>query len=232
MMKRTWVFPCLLVIACGGSDFGDDPGTGSATLRVDANIEASSELLNATDAADFVTRFEVVVRDAADSIVAPALVNIGSSAGAVELVLEGDVYRGSQTGYYRSYILNVEVGAEAADFVQDVRLTGPDIHVFSAPSVGEVVASDVDLAVEWNRDQTAEIAQIETRETNSFHIDDTGNYMMPCAALLRDSQEVMEERIRLSRESRIVPAGTLPGSSFEITVVNRIEFLVNPNPAL
>src|SRR4051812_16609690 len=115
---------------------GDSPGKGTNTLAVDGNVSANPRVTNAQSAADFDTDFSV--RVTLNGVqVTTGIVQLTSNAGTVELTFQGTGgdarWRGTQAGYEEVYILDVESGA---DNVKGVRVDGPDIHTFKAPTAG------------------------------------------------------------------------------------------------
>jgi hypothetical protein len=219
----------LLVPACGGGVGGDDPGTGTGTLFVDADIEASPEVPNAARAADFSTSFEVrITRDGVD--VTTGAVTIDSDGGGVALVFDATDSRwhGDQIGYHGGYALAV---AADADTVDGVVLNGPGFHTFTSPASGATVDAAVDLEVRWDRGATATRAELGTRETDRITIDDTGSYTVPALALRHAPDQVEEEELELRRSTRIAPAGAVAGSELRVEVRNSIAILVAACPA-
>ncbi|RMH41229.1 MAG: hypothetical protein D6689_11600 [Deltaproteobacteria bacterium] len=216
------------VVGCGGSaggGSGDDLGSGTQTLVVTAAIEADNQIPNATDVNDFTTSFDVRVRRAGQDV-ADATVTVTSAAGAVTLAYSGDGrYRGAQVGYHEVYRLDVVAGD---DDVTGARVDGPDIHVITAPQPGALVPRSADLVVEWARDETAEVAEIETKEMDKVAIDDTGTFTVPAAILNQDDSEIKDDEVRIWRTNRLSPAGGAGGSSLSVTVRNEIDVLVAP----
>jgi hypothetical protein len=227
-MSRLLALGCVMAMAaCGSAESGDDFGTGTNTLSVDARVEVDNVVMNAVDANDFSTSFEVTVRRDGVPVV-DAVVVMGSDGGDVELTLSSQTdgeYRGGQVAYHRGYSLDVDAGD---DFIHGVRLVGPDIHAFASPGMGETVQGGEDLLVTWDRKVEAEVASIDADEMDRIDIADTGEFLIPADGLEHDQGEVNENRIRLWRSSHLVPDGGVPGSSFSIDIRNEIEILVAP----
>lgn len=212
----------------GGVPGGDSLGDGTQTLRVVGTVDAENLVTNATSENDFRTEFEVHV-SRQDVDVTDAVVVLESDAGEVELTwnAQEERYEGSQVGYYRRYLLDVSAGD---DWVYDVRVEGPDIHTIEAPLAGATVPGNVDLVVDWSRDDEAEVAEIETREMDWIGTVDAGTFTVPFGMLKSEEDKTEEERVRVRRRNQLSPTGGAGGSSFAVQVENEIEFLVAPTP--
>jgi hypothetical protein len=204
-----------LVSACGsGGDLdpgaGDDPGSGSLTLLVDAEISARPLLANASK----LTIGSVVVE---------------SAAGAVVLTYggDGDRWNGAQAGYSEVYRLSV---MSAGDVVDNVQVDGPSLHWFTAPILGATVNTQLPVTVAWSRDGSAESAQLDTDKLDGLTISDTGSFEIPVGGFKSKRDGVEQEYIRLTRSSRITPSGALVGSQMRVEIRNQIEVLVAPSP--
>lgn len=216
--------------ACGGNDLapgaGDDPGSGTHTLFVDADVQATPRLTNASSAADFQSHFEVSV--AKDGLaVTSGTVTVVSEASEVALVYDAGNNRwtGRQDGYHEVYELTVRSGDDAVDAV---RLDGPSPHHFTEPQPGATVDALMPLVVRWARDEAAAAADFETEEMDSISIADTGSFEVPVGGLKSNGGETEQERLRLDRFARISPAGAVAGSELRVEVRNEIEILVQP----
>lgn len=221
-----------LAAGCGGGlEEGDDPGTGTSTLLVHADITATPLVANASRAADFNTSFDVdVVKGGLPAAVTSIVVT--SDAGDVTLAPEGGAmirWRGAQSGYHEIYQLTIEAGA---DNVRGVQVDGPSVHHFTTPAPGATVDATMPLVVEWDRDETAQSASIETRELNEVAIGDTGTYTIPAGGLKSKETETEQERLRVDRSQRVTPAGAVVGSDVRVLVRNEIELVVAPTGRL
>lgn len=224
---RTALAVCLA--ACGGDldpGSGNDPGTGTSTLFVDGDVEATPTVTNASRSPDFSTHFSVAVRKN-DVAVTTGEVTVSSNGGTVALVYDTaeNRWRGQQNGYHEVYELSVSSGD---DGVSGVRVDGPALHHFTAPLPGAAVSATVPLEVRWERDEAAATAQFETQEVGELAIADTGSYSVPVGALKSNSGEATEERLRLDRSERVTPAGALADSSMRVRIRNEIDVLVEP----
>jgi hypothetical protein len=225
---RATLVACSLA-ACGGDldpGAGSDPGTGSQTLFVNGDVEASPTVTNASRASDFSTHFSVAVRKN-DVAVTTGDVTITSNAGTVALAFDSAENRwlGQQAGYEEVYELSVSSGD---DTVTGVRVDGPALHHFTAPLPGATVDATMPLDVRWSRDESADIASFDTEEINALDIADTGLYSVPVGGLKSNGGEVSQERLRLDRSARITPAGAVGDSSLRVEIRNEIEILVQP----
>ncbi|MBK9030710.1 MAG: hypothetical protein IPL61_05120 [Myxococcales bacterium] len=216
------------LVACGGGALspgvGDDPGTGSVTLLVDAEVNARPILTNARDGQDFTTEFHVQIEKAGTTVTTGSVI-VRSSEGEVALVYGGDSNRwnGAQVGYWEVYELDVTSGS---DFVEGVRVDGPALHSFTAPQAGATVDALVPLQVDWKRGEAADAASIETEQIDSLSIADTGSFMLPAGSLKSTSSQVEQERIRVERSQRVTPTGAVGGSQMRVEIRNEIEILV------
>ncbi len=216
--------------ACGGGglDPGDEPGTGTSTLLINADFLATPLVPNAARAGDFNTAFTVDISKAGQAVTVDSVV-VTSDAGAVTLQPSdgplGRRWRGAQSGYFEIYQLTIEAGA---DNVRGVQVDGPALHHFTAPAPGATVDATMPLVATWARDEAAVIATLETRELNAVAIGDTGTYTIPVGGLKSKSTETESEQLRVDRAQRITPAGAVVGSDVRVMVRNEIDLVVAP----
>jgi prepilin-type processing-associated H-X9-DG protein len=224
------------VAACGGGSTldpgaGDDPGGGTNTLFVDGNVSAEARLTNARTNAEFDTEFSV--RILLNQVpVTTGTVTITSASGTFTLAFDVDRenrWTGRANGYDEVYILDVESGA---DNLHDVRVDGPDIHVFKAPLAGATIDSTMPLPIDWSRGDEADTASIDTDRIDRLSIPDSGKYMLSAGSLEANREEARQNEIQLERTDRVVPAGATAGSEFSVRVRNEIQVVAMPNPAL
>lgn len=216
----------ILVAACGG-DPGDDAGTGSNTLRVEADVEATPDIENAVAAIDFTTELHVDVEKNGVPVTTGEVVLV-SDGGEVALTWDpsdGDNgrWRGAQSGYFEVYELHVTSGD---DYVHGVRLDGPDIHVFTSPDGSTAVDATLPLLVTWSRDDEAETARLETDAMDPVAVPDTGSFELPVGSLKSSPDQTEDEELRIERRSRIVPAGAVAGSELRVRIENRLPLVV------
>lgn len=222
--------------ACGGTDSdlepgaGNDAGSGSTTLAIDGDIQAKPRLVNARTSGDFDTELSVrVVLNLQP--VTTGTVTVTSSSGSVPLVYRADKNRWEAiaAGYDEVYVVDVESGA---NFIEGVRVDGPDIHVFSEPAVGASVDSTLPLKVTWASEEEAASASIDAEEIGTVAIADTGLYMLSGGALKAEQDKARENTLELVRVNRVTPAGAIGGSQVSVSIENRIQVVAIPNPAL
>lgn len=224
------------LLACGGGSSGpeppfepgdgDDPGTGTGTLVVDGTASARSSIINSTDPTNFTTELTVQVTRAGANVTTGTL-EVRSNGGNVSLLFDATTrrWRGEQAGYFQVYLLDV---ASDGDAVTDVRVDGPDIHTFSAPTAGATVDSTMPLAIAWARTETAEAATVQTREINPVTISDTGTFSLAPGSLKSKPDQVEDEEIEIARSQVVTPAGGAAGSSFRVTIRTSLDVLVQP----
>ncbi len=226
--------PGLLVVfaaACGGGGafspgVGDDPGSGTSTLFVDADVDARPIVPNARESTDFTTEFHVRLEKAGVAVTT-GTVTITSGAGEVPLIYRTDSNRwhGVQVGYFEVYELSAVSGS---DDVTGVRVDGPALHTITAPALGATVDSTMPLTVTWDRDEQADQASIETEEIDALAIADTGSHVLPPGSLKDNQDQTEQERIRIDRSQRVTPAGAVAGSAMRVEIRNEVEILVQP----
>ncbi len=152
------------LIACGGGTEPvverNDPGTGTLTLKVKADIDANDLV------GGFITDFSVDVEDAAGDPVSLAIVTINNSSLGEITLLESSAGSGKYTAVRNDFPsgdfeLNVVRGT---DNVQGVILGGPGVHTITAPLANDSVPSLQSLIVTWNSPSQAKSAEVETRD--------------------------------------------------------------------
>lgn len=229
------IFASTLLLAACGSDpldpgAGDDLGGGTNTLFVDGRAHAEPRIANARAATDFDTEISIRVL-LNDAPVTSGTVIVSSRFGEAPLTWQADPGRweGRMAGYDEVYRLDVESGA---DKVTNVIVDGPDIHVFTAPTAGATLDSTQQNAVTWSRDESADITAFDSGEIDKITIADTGSYMMSPGALKAEKDKARDDQLELSRTNHVAPRGAIAGSDFAVTVTNRIDVVVAPNPAL
>lgn len=219
-MKHTRFLAALAAtaLACGGSTATshNNPGTGSSTLLVTGNIEAS---MNDTGPA---TNFTVNIRDGFGNRVSGASVAISNGGlpnGSVSLV---EATPGS--GRYQSSIAQFPGGdfglsvTRNADNVQGVVVGGVGMHTINAPTRNAVVPANQPLAVSWTTPSTAKQATISTRDFNGVSTADTGSYTIAAAS----NPPNTSQQLQVSRFNEVDIAGGLAGSRLRVTFTTSV----------
>jgi len=221
----------LALAACGGGGAldpgaGNDPGTGTGTLFIDADMEATPVVPNASAPDNFQTELRVRVRKN-DVPVITGTVTVVSNGGTTALLYDAGEgrWQGVQAGYHEVYELSVASGDDAVD---GVRVDGPALHYFTAPTAGATVDATMPLAVTWSRDEGADSATLDTDMLDSVAIADSGTYSIPVGGLKSKSTETEQEHLRLDRAARVAPAGAIGGSEMRVRVRNDIDLIVAP----
>jgi len=238
-LRLVALFAAAALAACGGDDdgqvpdagigVGNDIGTGTQTLVVEAEVNAVSQVPNDQGASAFESEFTVHVTRG-DQAVTDATVVIESANGPVTLAWTseqtgGGAYRGSQIGYAEVYVLDVDAGT---DNVHGVRLDGPDLHYLTAPDPNQQIDAAQPVAVSWNRAEAADLAGIFTADPafTPLVITDTGNFTLQANTLQSSATGSTAEQIHVWRGNALLPAGGAGGSSFEVRVDNYLNVTV------
>jgi len=219
------------IAACGGSNVdpgaGNDPGTGTGTLVVTGSARATSRTVNAKLDTDFDTTFSVRV-SLNSQTVTTGTVTITSASGKVPLTYQLDTFwTGTAPTYDEVYILDVVSGPDKAE---GIRVDGPDIHTFSAPTEGQALDSTMPNMIKWNRNDMASSATLRGGNIDSLVIPDSGSYSLAAGSLKTDQTVARENTLRLSRSNNVVPKGATGDSAWTVTIENSLDVLANPVP--
>ena len=210
------------VTACGGGTDPvidrNNPGTGTLTLEVQADIDANAVV------GGFVTNFDVTVKDAEGNAVSEATVTIENSSIGTLTLLETSVgsgdYRATRNAFPDGdFELNVIRGT---DNVENVVLGGPGVHTITSPSANDIVPALQAITVTWDRPSTALSAELETRDYASGVLLDAGTAVIPAAENVANSVQ----RVRVFRFNEVSIASGLPGSRMRVEVRRTIEPIV------
>jgi hypothetical protein len=212
----------MVALACsdstGPAASRNEPGTGTATLRVNGEIEGQDV------AGGFVTQFLVSVRDAAGSPVSGAVVIVRNSAlGTVNLLelnpASGDYEASVNTFAAGDYRLDVTRGT---DNVQGVVVGGISSHRILGPRADTTITAGQPFTVTWTRPSEALGAELETRDFAVDGLSDLGTYSVSGA----DNPARPDQRIRLWRYNQVTIAGGLSTSQLRLSIRNTVEPVV------
>ena len=226
------VLPLLSLLGCGSSALvGENPGTGTNTLEIRAEVAAVETIPNASAPNDFNVEFIVVVTRGGQPVT-DATVKITPGGGApLSLVHQGagqsGRYSASRVGYDSTYVLDVVTGG---DNVLGARIVSPGIHTFTKPSSGEVVAPRQDLLVTWLSLEAADETSIDTKEMDQTAIPDSGTFIVNGVNLVGEEDKQKQGRIRLWRANRVGLTGGVGSSELKVSIRNRLEFLIDVEP--
>lgn len=207
------------LIACGGGTEPvverNDPGTGTLTLKVKADIDAKDIV------GGFITDFDVDVEDAGGNPISGATVTIKNSSLGEITLLETSAGSGKYTAVRNSFPegdfeLNVVQGT---DNVQGVILGGPGVHTITAPLANDTLIALQSLIVTWNSPSQAKSAEVETRDYGPVVVPDTGAAMVPSP----ENVARADQRIRVFRFNEVGIDGGLPGSRLRVEVRQTME---------
>ncbi|GAC1649971.1 MAG: hypothetical protein NVS4B3_07920 [Gemmatimonadaceae bacterium] len=210
-----------LVAACGGNSgtgpaaSRNNPGTGSATLLVTADIDAVNV------PGGFRTDYLVSLRDKLGATVSGATVTISNSTIGTLTLPEvagtpGDYFNTQGTFPGGDFRLAVTRGT---DNVQGVVLGGPSVHTMLAPQNGAVVPALQPLAVSWTVGSAAKAAILDTRNFGPISLPDNGSYTIAGA----NNPANANQRVRVKRYNEVDIAGGQPGSRLRVIVENTVE---------
>ncbi len=230
MMRELWTAAIRVTLAgalaCGGGSTApavtrNDPGTGSATLKVTADIDANDD---PTVIGGFSTDYSVSLRDGLGNKVSGATVTITNpSLGTITLpetgTGSGDYLLTGNTFPSGDFTLNVVKGT---DNVKNVVLGGPGVHNITKPLANDTVLSTQPLAVRWAFPSQAQSAEVETRDFGPIALPDTGAYNVPTAS----NPARPDQRIRVFRFNEVNIAGGLPSSRLRVTVRKTVQPVV------
>ena len=154
-----------------------DPGTGTSTLKVTADIDANDVV------GGFITDFDVTVEDGAGNPVSGAAVTIKNSDLGTLTLLETSMGSGDYTATRNSFPsgdFELDVIRDT-DRVEGVILGGPGVHTITSPAANDTVAALQALTVIWSVPSRARSAELETRDFTSPILPDTGAAVIPGA---------------------------------------------------
>ncbi len=208
-------------LGCGNSTgpaaSRNNPGTGTNSLKVTADIDANDD---PAAVGGFTTDYLVTVRDGASNKVSGALVRVATSAGTFTLpetgAGSGDYFISGSGFPGGDFTLNVVRGS---DTVRNVVLGGPGVHTITAPAKNDTVPANQPLTVRWTVPSRATQAEIETKNFGPRAVPDTGAYVIPGASNPAEAAQ----RIRVSRFNEVTIAGGLIGSRMRVQVRNTVE---------
>ncbi|MBL8680298.1 MAG: hypothetical protein JNK05_14070 [Myxococcales bacterium] len=226
MLRRTVIHLAVLAtLAACGPGSPNNPGTGTQTLQIDGNVSSSERQSNAQTPEQFSTDFDVRVTKAG-AVVSDATVVVRSSCGEVTLTFDmgSGRYTGNQSSYCTTYTLDVTSGA---DRVAGVTVAGPAIHRITAPMDRQNLDPRQSVLVTWTPGGSGS-ARVETRDYSTT-VDDRGSAGIPAGRLRSDVGTATNERVRVTRSSRVVPAGATGDSSFSVSLRNAVEVFTVTN---
>jgi hypothetical protein len=221
--RISWIAAALVLLAACGNSTGpaasrNNPGTGSSTLKVTADIDANDD---PTVIGGFSTDYSVSLRDGLSNPVSAASVTIiNPSLGTITLPEtapgSGDYLLTGNTFPSGDFTLNVTRGA---DNVRNVVLGGPAVQSITAPVKNATVAANQPLTVRWTVPSQAKSAEVETKNFGPVTLPDTGAYVIAAV----NNPPNASQRIRVFRFNEVDVAGGLPGSRLRVTVRNTVE---------
>lgn len=211
------------IAACGGDGTGpatsrNNPGTGTSTLQVTADIDANDD---PAAVGGFVTVYDVSVRNGLGDPVSAATVTISNPSlgtltlpetapGSGDYLITGN---GFPSGDFRLSVVR------STDNVRDVVLGGPGVHNITAPVPNATDTAGTTLNVRWSVPSRAQAAEVETRDFGPITLPDTGAYNVPGV----NNPVRPDQRVRVFRYNEVSMAGGLPGSRLRVKVRKTVE---------
>lgn len=234
-MKHLVASLAFILLGCGGPlspGAGDDPGSGTRTLEVRGRVSAEPRFANAMLATEFET--EIGVRVFLNGVqVTTGDVTVSSEHAVAPLAwspdIDGGEWHGRLPAYDEVYQLDVVSGP---DELLGVIVDGPDIHTFIEPLAGATLDSTLPNDLAWKRDEVADVTTFDAEEIDRITITDSGLFTMSAGMLKADADQARTNRLQLRRMNMVVPAGAIGDSSFAVSIENRLDVIVAPNPAL
>jgi len=217
-----------LAVACGDSTgpatSRNNPGTGSSTLKVTADIDANDD---PTIIGGFSTDYFVSVRNGLGNPVSGATVTIsnGSFAGGKITLPEtgpgsGDYLLTGNTFPSGDFRLDVVQGANN---VSGVVVGGPGVPNITTPAANDTVPVNQPMLVRWTVPSQAKSAEVETRDFGPITLPDSGAYQL---AGTDNNQIRPDQRVRVFRFNEVDMAGGLVGSRLRVKVRKTVEPVV------
>lgn len=212
----------LLAAACGDGAGPaverNDPGTGTNTLKVVADIEAQDV------PGGFVTVFDVALRNAVGDPVSGATVTVKNGTLGTVNLLETRVGSGDYSATVNSFPsgdFRLDV-IRGTDKVEGVVVGGLAAHKITAPAKSTTVPANQPLTVTWDRPTEAAGADLETQDYSASGLPDTGSHIIPGTK----NPPRSDQRIRVWRYNQVSMAGGLAGSRLKLEVRNTVEPVV------
>jgi hypothetical protein len=196
----------------------NNPGTGTSTLKVTADIDANDD---PAIIGGFSTDYTVSVRDGIGNKVSGATVTIANpSLGTVTLPEtapgSGDYSLTGNTFPSGDFELNVVKGT---DNVKGVVLGGPSVHNITTPVANSTVTAGQPLTVRWSVPSQAKSAEVETKDFGPVTLPDTGAYVISGT----NNPANASQRVRVFRFNEVDIAAGLPGSRLRVQVRKTVE---------
>jgi hypothetical protein len=215
-MKRL-ILLTALAAACGGktpATAHNDPGTGTATLLVTADVTATMTTGGP------VTSFQVDVRDGLSAKISGATVSISNPELGVIPLVEATAGSGRYVNSRSSFPagdFSLSV-VRATDRVEGVVVGGPGQQTVNAPTRNAVVPANVPLDLSWTTPAQAKSVTISTRDYDASG-PDSGAYTIPAIS----NTARTNQRLILSRFNEVDVAGGLSGSRLRVTFTATVD---------
>jgi hypothetical protein len=195
------------------------PGTGNGALAVDARVDSTTNVDNATSEAQFTTQYTVSVwrrglpvTDAAITIWrGPARLTPSHQGLGIYTVSEAGIPPG---------IVGVDVQA-GTDYIVGAQRVSPGLHAFGNPLPGRGYTANTDMNVVWSRPFAADQADLRVRDFNGT-VADTGSYLVHANDLDKNGSATCS----LTRQNTQALGGATSGSELRLTVRQSFKFIL------
>lgn len=203
----------------GGNNGGTQasPGTGNGALAVDARVDSTTNVDNATSEAQFTTQYTVTVwRNGLP--VTDAAVTIWRGPAKLSPSHQGlGIYTVSEAGIPPG-IVGVDVQA-GADYIVGAQRVSPGLHAFGNPLPGRGYPANTDMNVVWSRPFAADSAELRVRDFNGT-VADSGGYLVHA----NDLDKAGSATCALTRQNVQSLGGATSGSELRLTVRQSFKF--------
>ena len=210
----------LVALACGDSGgpavARNDPGTGTRTMKVNADIDGKDV------PGGFITDFDVSLRDALGNPISGAVVTIQNSTLGTLNLLEDGIGTGDYVATVNTFAqgdYQLEVVKDTDNNVQGVVIGGMDVHLITSPTANATVPAGLPLTITWSRPSEAAGVDVETLDFDVAGIPDLGTFTIDGT----NNPENLNQRIRVFRFNRVDIAGGLFGSRLKLEIRNTVQ---------
>jgi hypothetical protein len=236
---RLQIASLFVLVACSHNPLdpgaGSAPGTGTGTLTVQGGATAEPTVPNTKLDTDFMTSFEINL-SLNGQPVTTGTVTVKSTTGSATLTFDSNAgqngrWTGQSANYDEVYELDVVSGT---DKINAVYVDGPDIHDFTAPTLGASLDVTIANTLNWQRAAAAQEARLSVngdRGGDGLTITDSGSYSIPAMTIPYEKDQTKMDTLRLTRTNSIAPKGAVAGSTFSVSVAQELDVVAMACPS-